>query len=560
MTSVRWKEETLQSAASAVFPLPLLPVVLLAKEERLSSSRRAQQRRKLHVNCFHATNAAVAALNYLFCSRYSCVETSKNSFFSSSPPSSLRSLVLVQASVRDFIQRVSRAESSDDMELASRRRFILSTYSSFLFSFSTSLFSVAIPPPFFNPFDSFQFLSCLDQAGLQQCSVHSIPQRDQPGKVFRWLNHRSYFGEPAGVPVLPLQASKVSLPSSISSVPLLSILPPPIAAVYSSPTNGLLSLSRAPGRPINRGRPPCVVGERQEYISLLKRLHSLSMISFTPHPKCVNGLFTVEKDSVKLRLIIDARWANQLFIEPPSVQLPNPSHIGRLFCPSNSPLYVAKCDLDNFYHQLLLPEWISEYLALPGITREELTTIVGSENCPKSREVTYSFPICKTLPMGWSHSVFIGQAVHEFVLYSDAFNSPPLSPFDNILFLDSPMVNRTLHGIVIDDIALLSSDFQGCKHQWDCVQRRYTAAGLTIKLSKSVAPSLSNSVCEVFGMSIDTEEKVVSLSPKKTTALLEHTFFVLTAPQVTGRQLSAVVGKWLWLMLLRRQSLAVLKS
>ena len=86
----------------------------------------------------------------------------------------------------------------------------------------------------------------------------------------------------------------------------------------------------------------------------------------------LNGLFGVPKEPGKpdtqLRLIIDARPANALFVDPPHVALPTPDVIGRLSAAKGETLYVAKADISDFYHRVLMPRAWWSYFALPHIT------------------------------------------------------------------------------------------------------------------------------------------------------------------------------------------------
>jgi hypothetical protein len=497
------------------------------------------------------------SLNYLYCPRFLFVEASNYSL-SSLPLFSIRLMDSIRLSCKQFIQRLSRAsQGSDDAELWSARRKILSFYAVFISSLTLDFF---LSSSFynFNPYFDSSYMSFLSKCGLTPLTSNTPTPSSPPLR-------RSYFGEPMGVQLVSLVASKVALPTKASSVNLLDLLPPHMAAIYAAPSSLLLRPlpSSSEEIPVHLRRCPSVAGERAEYISLIKRLLSLSMVSFTFSPKCVNGLFGVEKDVTMIRLIIDARWGNMMFSDPPPVQLPNPSHITRLFSSPSKPLYVAKCDLDNFYHQLILPEWISEYLALPSLSLEEYNSTCGSPSVfvPTSDKI---YPMCRTLPMGWSHSVFLGQVVHEWVLYGNFPSSvprpPSLSEQDNILFLASPKVNRTLHGVVIDDIAFFSDSLSDCTSQFNNAIARYQMAGLAVKAKKSVPPSATPSPIEVLGITIDPARKCLYLSPAKTVTLIEHSFRVLSQPTVSGRQLSALIGRWLWVMLLNRPTLSILQA
>lgn len=65
--------------------------------------------------------------------------------------------------------------------------------------------------------------------------------------------------------------------------------------------------------------------------------------------------------------------------------------------------YVRKLDVANFYHRLRLPEHLHAFFGLPPIC-------IG-ENGEKW------YPRLATVPIGWSHSVKILQAVHGELLF-----------------------------------------------------------------------------------------------------------------------------------------------
>ena len=44
-----------------------------------------------------------------------------------------------------------------------------------------------------------------------------------------------------------------------------------------------------------------------------------------------------------------------------------PDVIAGLQVDPDKPVYVAKSDLSDFYHRLLLPAWLVPYFALPGV-------------------------------------------------------------------------------------------------------------------------------------------------------------------------------------------------
>ena len=117
----------------------------------------------------------------------------------------------------------------------------------------------------------------------------------------------------------------------------------------------------------------------------------------TKKPREINGVFAVPKDDDKQRLIIDARRANLHLVEPSDPELPHPGLFMQLENTSELPLWVCKMDLDNFYHRLELRIHFQTYFGLPSIRLN-------------GRRV---WPVVRSLPMGFSHSVVIAQEIHH---------------------------------------------------------------------------------------------------------------------------------------------------
>ena len=203
-------------------------------------------------------------------------------------------------------------------------------------------------------------------------------------------------------PSLPIVADKASLPANLTATPLLGVLPPSVAEVYARPSPAILVESPAK-------LPPAAfnVASVSEYTALVTRLSGVSMVAFTLEPRCVNGVFATAKDEGRQRLIIDARRANAHFAEPPSVELPSPDLLARLEVPEDGLLHVAKDDADNLYHRFRLPDWMWPYFCLPRVRAGDVGVgdLFGDD--------TLVWPCCTTLPMGFSHSVYLAQTSHE---------------------------------------------------------------------------------------------------------------------------------------------------
>jgi hypothetical protein len=171
------------------------------------------------------------------------------------------------------------------------------------------------------------------------------------------------FGYSSPAPARMIRASDVSLPVQAGTADLLSVLPPHLGLIYSTPS---LLLQRPAVKLVNRKAFMC---SPREYVALLKRMLQKDMISFTVSPLAVNGIFGVEKDGgASIRLLLDARPVNSMFVASPPVSLPTPDLVAQLNVPLGTTLYAAKVDLDNFYHRIRLPPawWRSLHCRLFG--------------------------------------------------------------------------------------------------------------------------------------------------------------------------------------------------
>lgn len=355
--------------------------------------------------------------------------------------------------------------------------------------------------------------------------------------------------------VVPLIARRIALPDALNIVPLVNVLPRDMASVYGDPVIGAQELLRPQVEVLALNlasplQPPRVAGTRDEYVKLVGRMNEQGMLSFTAHPQAINGVFSVGKDADADRLIIDAQPANRLFKDSPHVSLPDPSHLIQLRVPAGASLQVGKSDLSNYYHHLGLPQWMWPYFALPSLTPNELRAL-GLD--PKA-----NFPVCVTLPMGFSHAVLLAQCSHEHVVYS----SGALKREDNLLQISSPDVtrDRAIHGIEIDDFFLFCLDGALATRILSAVLDAYRAAGFVVKQSKVILPT--SSPVKVIGLMFEHDvdgHTSVRLSAESSIDLARTTLAVLRRGTVSGIGLAHIIGRWTWCMLVRRPSLAVLQ-
>jgi hypothetical protein len=268
-----------------------------------------------------------------------------------------------------------------------------------------------------------------------------------------------------------------------------------------------------------------------------------------------------------------------MFIPSPPVSLPTPDLIASLNVQQGTTLYAAKVDLDNFYHRIRLPSQWWPYFALPAIR-------AGDLNVAGYATDAMVYPCCKTLPMGFSHSVFLAQAVHEHIidtrvplLHREAriIRAPyDASMADTIIIpntngntlplctsqLPSPTgdfeVNRMRHSVYIDDLNIYHHDPAVMNAAMDQYVAAMGAVHLPAKPSKIVRPTPDGLEC--LGVFVDGVNCEVGLSVPKLEVLRASTLRLLDIGECTGRDLSHIVGRWTWAMLVRRPAMAIFSA
>ena len=172
------------------------------------------------------------------------------------------------------------------------------------------------------------------------------------------------------------------------------------------------------------------------------------MVDFTIRPLCEVGLFAVAKPDGSQRFIVDARPANEIFVDPPAMSLPTPDLLSKLQLPADTPVYSAKADLDNCFHRVKTPVWLRSYFCLPPVRAGD----VGMAH--QYGQDTLIYPQCTTLPMGWSHSAALVQASNEHSIAG----MPSFSLADQITHDGDLYIDRPRFFVYIDDFVLIGTD------------------------------------------------------------------------------------------------------
>lgn len=345
----------------------------------------------------------------------------------------------------------------------------------------------------------------------------------------------------SGASSLWLDLRKTSLPPAgkVGTVELLNLLPPDLRRTYESE---LLLLKPAEEAEALVVKPFCGV-KSEQYKSVISDLVGVGFVRLQEKkPRVINGIFAVPKDKNMQRLIIDGRPANAVFKDPPHVELPTPTDLASLYAPPNTKLFVCKSDMDNFYHRITMPLWLQQFFGLPAVE------VGGSDG-----EMGLMWPVVTVLPMGWSHSVFLAQAIHERVT-EDA-------GCDALLRIQGSSSGRKIgkirHGQYIDDYFSLGTSAELSTAYLNKVVAACKERNIPAKDSKLIPPGRRE--VTVIGMDVQESGWILPAHPKFA-ALVDYTNKFSLRRKWQPRQVKKLLGHWAWNLLLRRPLFSILES
>lgn len=147
--------------------------------------------------------------------------------------------------------------------------------------------------------------------------VGTFAERSSPEAALRaLLQGRSEYHTP-DFPVARFDLERISLPDALEGVLEVASLLPEKARQYLESPQLMIKPEDLEEEPIVPYMDPAL-RDRKNYKALIEKLHGLGYLRFTRTPKARAGIFFVHKsDKKKIRLIVDARPANQMFKSPP---------------------------------------------------------------------------------------------------------------------------------------------------------------------------------------------------------------------------------------------------
>jgi hypothetical protein len=350
--------------------------------------------------------------------------------------------------------------------------------------------------------------------------------------------------QPTGAAV-PFNYKRIALPDRPAAVSMLDVLPSELAAIFATPCVLIDVIPRA-----QQQSARCFHSvPQQQYLQLLRRLLALNMVRmhFNGPDMSPVGLFAVPKGEDALRLIADARPGNARRVGgwQFDVRLPSPEDFAALRVPPGVRLLRAKHDILAMFHQLLTPLWMQRLFALPELSPYQLLSLGLDPRGP-------TVPCLSTLPMGFTDSVLLAQAIVENLM-------APVIPRQRFLH-NRPDINEApVLSIYIDDIIPLALETHKTAFlELDAhIEAALDAARLPSNTAKRVRPTLDD--MDAMGCTLRTSAQGAVLSPsvKRKAQLYATTLSVLRRGTCTGEEMNRLLGLWAWSFLLCRSAFSI---
>lgn len=280
------------------------------------------------------------------------------------------------------------------------------------------------------------------------------------------------------------------------------------------------------------------------YRAFVKRLFDAGLVEMsTERPTEVVEAFFVGKKDGRLRMVIDCRRSNCWFESPDPVTLCSAEALSRVELEPNTQLQFSTADLKDAFYHFSLPGPLRTFFGMRSVLAGDigLTSLNGSPLDFRTR----IYPRLCVLPMGWSHALWWCQMIHQKIV-GDAGATRETCLEDRT----SCPRGGLMHIEYVDNFIVLGS----CKSEVDALASHGVKAlrekGLVVHEEESSADEI-----KVLGWQFSGTE--LRPLPHRVWRLRLAMQKILTTGRISGKQLEKVVGHASFIMLGRREALAI---
>ena len=314
---------------------------------------------------------------------------------------------------------------------------------------------------------------------------------------------------------------------------------------------------------------------KKNYRLLIQKLHSIGYLRFTQSPKAHAGMFFVHKsDKKKIRLIVDARPANQIFRSPPSVQLCTsegfarievevPSHIRPGTADFKAHLearglFFGLADVKDCFHRMRQPLWLSKYFCWDPIPVSWIKGLQGTVlEGKKLTSHDYVHPMPASLCMGFSWSLYFAQLANETLMSKipSLVGSQLVSDKGPPIVFGPEASEQIRHYVYVDNLGIISPHEALVKKSLDELGPGFDDRGLVLHPGE-----IQHEHIQALGCSMRGDIMATRVSPSRFVRLRQAIGGVLQRKKVSGRLIEIVLGHVTFCCLCNRQLLSIFSA
>jgi len=380
----------------------------------------------------------------------------------------------------------------------------------------------------------------------------------------------------ADVAVGRFDAKQVSLPSDVSSAPMLVDLGDDVVQGLLADFGSKMLRCPAEARRLldESGIVPYtdqrLVSSRVRYRQFLQELQGKGLLRWTRTPKEHVGVFFVKKKNGRLRMVIDARASNVHFVSPPGVDLATSDALGRIelvvgpgadvgadmgAVPAGQ-VHIGTTDIKDCFYRMRLPDGLCDYFCLPGVSAADAAAVVsraGGDPAFFSGGEGEWWPSLTVLPMGFTWSLFLAQRVNTHLVgeIPSLKGSRPLVDRGPPLVL-VPGDERVSHYVYVDNIGVVGVVHSTVAAALDECVLQLDSRGLTTHDTE-----LHSNFGDVLGVELNSELKCTRLTAKRYWRLERGLGAALARRCLSGKDVEILVGHCTFAGLIFRQSLSI---
>ena len=382
--------------------------------------------------------------------------------------------------------------------------------------------------------------------------------------------------ESPGLPIslARFDIERISLPETLEDVPdVLDILPEEARHFLKSPEHMLRS-EPVVDELITPYWDPLLKNNKSCYKALIKKLHSIGYLRYTRKPMARAGIFFVHKsDKKKIRMIVDARPANQLFGSPPGVQLCTSEGFARIEMEVPSELtpgteefrlhlkrrglVFGLSDVKDCFHRLRQPEWLSRYFAWDEVPVSWVPELIGTEvegHIVKKGDWLHPMPV--SLCMGFSWSLYFAQKCNEHLMSKvpSIIGSKIISDRSETVAFTESETGLVRHYVYVDNLGIISQDEGIVKDSLAELGPMFDDRGLVLHPGEIQKDDVRALGCQMRG-----DLLAVRITPERYWKLRRaiEAIIILRRKKVSGRILEVVLGHITFCCLCNRQLLCI---